>query len=373
MATPLNYKEIILSIGQWLMANYWGPLHKEVKANPELLRTIPGFLLKPEKLIYYMSQTHVGIEYQGPERISEIPAGNTLEAQLLDYSKHPCHILDEVVGFDYGNGAFRLPLAPVTSDLVLPTNAGADELIRLNWNWFAQDMTVGFNTSGIEIPRGQFTRLINARFFDASQKDGLRTRHIKWIDFIPCEYDDSGEESDAFSIWLDPYKKLAAADTRATYPLPDEFRIDRLQSMNRFIEFIGNKNNDEPSITRLLASDEFRFALKMRFSAKNVFAECLCEWQSEQRKAIKPDFFVVGSDGYADIVEFKLPEIQSGTVVGSSNRESFSATISSYISQTRVYRDYFDDPNNRAYVKKKFGFDVYKPAPSSDSWAAMAL
>lgn len=222
-------------------------------------------------------------------------------------------------------------------------------------------MFLSFNAAGVEVPKKQFTRIINARFFDATAKDGLKTRHIKWLDLIPCDYDDSGEEVDSFSVWLEPYLQLAKTDIYATYPLPNDFRIERLQQMNRFVEFIGDKNNNEPSITRLLASDDLRFAIKMRFSAKEVHAECLCEWQSENRKAIKPDFFVVGPDGYAEIVEFKLPDIKSGAIVGSENRETFSATINSYISQTRVYREYFDDPNNRSYIKRKYGFDVYKP------------
>lgn len=364
------------------MENYWGPIYHTVKSNPRLLQTIPGFLLKPDRLIYYMSQRHIGIEYQGPERLSELPAGHTLRATVLDYSKKDCHILDEIVGFDYEDGAYRIPLLPVTEDLILPTNAGADELMRLNWNWSAQNMMLSFNASGVEIPKNQFTRIINARFFDATAKDGLKTRHIKWLDLIPCDYDDSGNEFDSFSIWLEPYLKLAKADASATYPLPTDFRLDRLQQMNRFIEFIGDKNNDEPAITRLLASDDLRFAIKMRFSAKELHAECSCEWQSENRKAIKPDFFVVGPDGYAQIVEFKLPNTKSKAIVGSSNRETFSAELNSYISQTRVYREYFDDPNNRAYVKNKFGFDVYKPRRhlvvgrrwdfSSSEWRALA-
>ncbi len=305
MSAPLTYKEIVLKIGQWLMSNYWGPIHQAVKANPELLRTIPGFLLKPERLIYYMSRHHIGIEYQGPERIDNLPSGGFLEASVFDYSKKDCHILDEIVGFDFGDGAFRLPLAPITNDLVLPTNAGADELIRLNWNWSAQNMMLGFNIAGFEVPKDQFTRVVNARFFDSTAKDGLRTRHIKWLDLIPCSYDDSGNDTDTFDVWLDPYLELAKLDVCSTYPLPSDFRLNRLQQMNRFLEFIGDKNNDEPAITRLLSSDELQFALKMRFSAKAIHAECLCEWQSEDRKPIRPDFFVVGPDGYAEIVEPK--------------------------------------------------------------------
>ena len=203
--------------------------------------------------------------------------------------------------------------------------------------------------------------MINAKFFDATPESGLKTRHIKWLDIIPCKYDDSGDTLDSFKIWLEPFVKLAKIDVSATYPIPNDFRFGRLQQMNRFVEFIGNKDNSEPQITRLLYSEDLQFVLKMRFSAKEIHPECVCEWQSEKRKAIKPDLFVVGADGYADIVEFKLPNLLSSTVVGTANRETFNSSINSYISQTRVYKEYFDDPNNRKHIKEKYGFDVYKP------------
>jgi len=361
MSESYEYKDFVIKVGQWLMKNYWGPLYKAVKASPQLLETFPGFLLKPEMLVYYMGRTHIGIEYVGPERISTIPGVGTLEAKIFDYSLKDCNLLEEIIGFDYGEGALSMPLAPITEDLVLPTNAGADELERLNWNWTAQSMILGFNTACVEAPVGQFTRIINARFFDATPEGGLKTRHIKWLDLIPCKYDDSGDTLDEFSIWFDPFLKLVEFDNQATFPIPTDFRLARLQQMNRFVEFLGDKDNDEPAITKLLASEDLRFVLRMRFATRDVFPECICEWQNDDRKAIKPDFFVVGADGYADIVEFKLPEIKGSVIVGTENRETFSAVISSYVSQTRVYRDYFDDPNNRAYVKEKYGFDVYKP------------
>lgn len=47
--------------------------------------------------------------------------------------------------------------------------------------------------------------------------------------------------------------------------------------------------------------------------------------------------------------------------MGSENRETFSAWLNSYISQTRVYVSYFDDPNNRRWFEEKYGFKVHKP------------
>ncbi|CAA0113664.1 Uncharacterised protein [BD1-7 clade bacterium] len=356
-----HYMAFVKKLGGWLARNYWQPLYKHVRENPELLSRFPGYLLKPEKIIYYMGRTHIGVEYIGPERYSEFPKDGLVEIQIHDYSLRECNLIDEIVGFDYSDGRLKIPLSPLMEDLVLPTNAGADKLQSLGWRYASQDMFLSFNSAGVIAPENQFTRLINARFFDASEESGLKTRHIKHLDLIPCIFDDSGSDLDTFQVWLEPYRTLVESDRDATYPLPTDFKYQRLQKINRFIEFIGDLSNTEVKITQLLASEEFIFALKMRFSVTEVFPELNCAWQSEDRPAIKPDFFVVGADGYADIVEFKLPNLKGSSVVGRTNRETFSSTVNSYISQTRVYREYFDDPKNREYIKSEYGFDVYKP------------
>lgn len=377
------YKDFMLQIGQSLMKDYWHPMWKVVKANPELIPVIPGFLIHPEKLIYYMGRTHIGIEYVGPERLQELPDTHSkVEMQCFDYSLKESNLLDEIIGFDFGEGTLKLPLPPISYNLLLPTNAGADELHRLKWNWSAQNSIVGFNTNGVIAPKGQFTRIVNGRFFDAD-KSGLKVRYIRWLDLIPCDYDDSGGKFDTFSMNLSVFEKLAELDPRKAFPLPEDFRLDRLQKVNRFIELVGDHSLGERDITRALADDKYRFIISMRFSAKAVHAELLCEWQGVDRDAIQPDFFVVGSDGFADIVEFKLPGIDEKVVVGSSNRETFSAEINSYIAQTRVYREYFDDPRNRAYVKERYGFEVYKPRRflvigrrwhlNNEEWRAIAV
>ncbi len=193
------YKPIVLHIIQTLMRDYWGPLWNKVKDNPNLLETIPGFFLKPEKLIIYIGRTHIGIEYIGPERLNKIanePHG--VQVEYIDYSLKVCNLLEEIVGFKYEN-KHNLPLPSISNDLVLPTNAAFDELNKLKWRWAAQEMVMGINMGCVIAPEGQFTRLINARFYDADE-NGLRTRHVKWLDLIPCRYDDSGEEFDKFSI-----------------------------------------------------------------------------------------------------------------------------------------------------------------------------
>lgn len=360
MAEPHSFEAVVDSLGKGLMSRYWGPMHRLVAENPQLISVVPGFLIRPDQVIFYLGRTHLGVEYIGPERLKELPkGGHEVQVQVFDYTSCDHDLMEEIIGFSLGPG-IRFPLTPVSYDLVMPSSAGADELERLNWNWTAQEMMLAFGAGGLDLRQGQFTRLVNARFFDADE-GGLKTRHIKWLDLMPCEFDDTGDEIDEFTIDMSSLIALAEVDPLHPYPMPPDFRYERLERVNRFLEILGDRTLDEPSITRALATPELRFILEMRFSAVSVHPELFCEWQSEKRPAIKPDFMVVGPDGYADIVEFKLPELKGNAVVGATNREAFSAAINSYIAQTRTYREYFEDPNNRRHVLELHGIQVLKP------------
>lgn len=217
-----------------------------------------------------------------------------------------------------------------------------------------------FNTPSPEPMQGRFTRIINGMFFD-SDDSGLKTRRIKWLDFFPILFDGSGEEIDTISFSLDFMKSFVKHDAHYSYPLPDDYKFIQLPKINKFIEIWGNVNSSETDIAKFLSLKENEFILTMKFGAKEILSELTCEWQSENRDTIRPDFFVVQPNGYADIAEFKLPHIGKSFIVGGSNRETFSAWLNSYISQARVYSKYFDDPNNRRWFEQKYGFKVHKP------------
>ncbi|WMN12071.1 DUF4263 domain-containing protein [Marivirga salinae] len=213
------------------------------------------------------------------------------------------------------------------------------------------------------IPERQFSRIVNGLFFDADE-NGLKTRHIKWIDFIPVSYDDSQEGYDSYSINFGFYnEQLIELDAHYIYPLPDQedYKYTKLPQLNRFIELTGNSETSEPEITRFLEIDENKFILTMGFLGKKVFGQIKCEWQSEERDSIIPDFFIERPNGYSDIIEFKLPNLKGNSIVGKCNRGTFSTEINSYISQTRNYRTYFEDPNNRRWVEEKYQIKVHNP------------
>jgi hypothetical protein len=360
---PKDISGSAIEVGQKITEVYWTPLYKYLKANSRLIEAFTGFLLNHEKLIFYFGRTHLAIEYIGPERINELKSEGQAELRIFDYTLKDGNFFEQIVGFKFdGTSKMEFPLPPYAEDLIIPTNKGMDELVRLHWNFAAQNSLISINTKGFIIQEGSFTRLVNTLLFDADEK-GLKTRHIKWIDFLPLEYDDTGEIYDSFKINLGPLAKLVEHDAHYIYPLPykEDFKFTKLPQINRFIELSGRKGTAETDITSFLEKEENKFILSMAFLAKEIHPQVICKWQSEVKDDIKPDFFIVQPNGYANIVEFKLPFLKTDTVVGKSNRETFSAELNSYISQTRTYKTYFEDPNNRKWVEQKYGFKVHNP------------
>lgn len=346
---------------QELMKEYWEPLYNHIKNNPALIKTVPGFLLDHQGIIVYVGRTHIAIEYTGPEVISELKNEGVMQVQCHDYSTKDCNLFEQIIGFEYDSTLdLSMPLPPFSEDLLLPTNKGWDKLSELGWNFAAQNSIMGFNIPSPEPMPGQFTRIVNGMFFDADES-GLKSRRIKWLDFFPIHFDGSEEKSDCISFSVSNMKKLVSHDANYSYPMPDDYKYIQLPKINRFIEVWGNKDNTEPDITSHIARKENEFILTMKFGAIEIHSELTCEWQSEPRSPIRPDFFVVQPNGYADIVEFKLPDIGKHAIVGGRNRETFGAWLNSYISQTRVYSSYFDDPNNRKWFEQRYGFKVHKP------------
>lgn len=131
--------------------------------------------------------------------------------------------------------------------------------------------------------------------------------------------------------------------------------------LTSFITLIEKEGVRETEITQFLAVGRNQFILKLFFGAMKVHDEILCERQIDNQKPnLQPDFFVEMSNGYSDIVDFKLPSTKS-IVVGKDNRERFSASMNTHISQVENYRDYFDETNHREHIWNKYDIKVLKP------------
>ncbi len=374
----MEIKEAVFKIGNKFMKDYQGELWEIIKENPHLKSTFPAFLLNPEKLIYYFGKNHLAIEYIGNSLRNEYKSGYTLKVEFRDYTKHE-HFFDEILGFQYdGTSGIRAPLQGPIEGLYSPTNKAFDILKNNGWNFAAQSMALSMNINGFKFSANNFTRLVNC-FFYGADKNGLLVRNIKWLDVFPLKIEDVDDANELFKIALWPnMKNQALLDSKYIYPQPIDFQQEKLMCLNRFVELFSSSSINECDITSFLSQPENQFLLKMAFFAKEIHSEKKCEWQNEEKNPIQPDFFVSMPNGYSDIVEFKLPSTKGDTIVGRDNRESFSAEINSYISQTRVYKEYFEDSQNKKYVENKHGIKVLHPKRwlvigrrwmlSSDDW-----
>ena len=360
------YSDLVCQLLSSISEVYWTRMCNYIEENNVAHKDVNCFLLNPESMVIYFGQKFIAIEYCGNPYLEDFQTVTTRNITVRDFTKEKLstkQFIEKIIGFKYdGTSNINLPLfAGEYEDLIVPTNNGIDKLIELKWNFAAQDSVVSINSTGLDIADNQFVRLINTRFLDKKKGD-LKTRIIKWIDFLPCYYNEPDEgELDEIGFSVSIYDKLWYHDMLYKYPRPNDFKFSKLPQINRFIEFWGDSNYSEPEITSFLARDENKFILNMGFMGVGVYNEVLCEWQSEERENIKPDFFVLRANGYADIIEFKLPNMKSNSITGRNNREHFSSELNTYIAQTRVYATYFDDLNNRKWFEKKYGFKVYKP------------
>lgn len=345
---------------------YWSKMCSYIEENKIDYKDVNCFLLNPESIVIYFGHKFIAIEYCGNPYIQDFKVKSQLQVDVRDFTKEKLstkQFIEKIIGFKYDNeSGISIPLdSGIYEDLIVPTNDGMDKMVDLKWNFTSQDSIMGINVSGLDIIDNQFVRLINCSFFDEQNGD-LKTRVIKWIDILPYSYSEPDEgEYDEMKFDLRVYCQLWKHDMFYKYPKPKDFKFSKLPQVNRFIEFFGDSSYSETEITSFLAIDENKFILNMGFMGTGIYEEVLCEWQSENRDSIRPDFFVLRANGYADIIEFKLPNIKSKAIVGKNNREHFNSEINTYIAQTRVYVTYFDDPNNRRWFEERYGFKVHKP------------
>lgn len=361
---PGFHKDLALQMTNKIMRAYWGPMERELKVHPELKKTIPTFLVNPEKLTFYVGKTHFGLEYYGPITKDVPNDRGRLDVSVFDYRETE-NLIDEIIGINYDDSTaknLRLHLPEISHDLYCPTNKAHDAMLANGWNFAAQDMFLMLNCPGFSLEPNRFARIIDSYFYDADN-NRLKVRHVKWLDLFPCQHKlnvDDEHDSMGISFFQNP-EKQAQSDARVTLRQPPNYQIDKLRQLNRFVEIAFSIDTSEPEITTFLAAQENQFIIKMAFFAKAIYPQKKCQWAEAGKKAIKPDFFTEQPNGFSDIVEFKLPDFGGSATTGSENRETFSAKLSAYVAQTRVYEEYFEDPRNKSYVAEQHGITVQYP------------
>jgi hypothetical protein len=342
---------------EYLDHAYRTKLRDIAENDAELRKTMPGMLVAPDGMTVYLGDTHLAIEHFGP---ANVPTKSIegVKVSFFDY-RGDGDFISNIIGMKFHATGPRIALAPsdLYWNLFVPTSTDAVELMmEIGWDLTAENMAFMMNSGGISLPDGQFARMVNC-FFYGKENERLRTRRIQWIDFFPLTYEpvDADNSNVEVRLWPD-MDHTVDHDAHMQFPRPSLFENERLGLLNRFRELILTPGISEPKITRWLAQPAHQFILRMALPAVGLLAQKKCKWMNEpSREPIIPDFFAVKPNGFADIVEFKLPELKGDATVGKVNRESFSAEVNSYVAQTHCYKEYFEDSSNRKHLKTRYG------------------
>ena len=76
-------------------------------------------------------------------------------------------------------------------------------------------------------------------------------------------------------------------------------------------------------------------------------------------QTLLPDFFMESVTGFCDILEIKLPRIK--LIAGRKDRFRHTFKVSSAISQTQTYRDFFENDKNRRWFERRYKLIVFRP------------
>jgi hypothetical protein len=342
---------------------YWDKLRALARQDLSRRAVMPGMIVQPDRMVVYLGDTHIAVEYFGPIAVpAELP-DNAVQVTFIDCRE--ADLVSAIVGFEFPGTGVKIPIKPrgVLTNQFVPVNVDTTIMMLDNgWDMTAEDMAFWSNASGVELPENDTARMINC-FFYSLEEERLKTRRLQWVDFFSIKFEPVDEENSNVTVEMWPsFDVMVEFDSRIQYPKPVAFESERLSILNRFRELILSPGVTEPQITSWLSNPAHQFILRMAIPAVQLSSQRECAWQTEpNRPAIIPDFFATHANGFCDIVEFKLPTLKGETVVGTVNRERFSAEISSYIAQTRVYKEYFNEKANRDYVSQQHGINVYAP------------
>lgn len=191
----------------------------------------------------------------------------------------------------------------------------------------------------------------NVTFFWTDINGALKIRHINFLEIMPVADEGWGyHDSESFE---------QLANFLLEYKVP-HFDVRLHAILNNLIELINLPDTKETQITKFL--NENPEILELAFGAKKIYAEKILEWQyQKERNNLKPDFILEMMDSYCDILEFKLPNLKTDSIVGQENRKQPSFEIDSAIAQINAYEEWSIQEINQEWLKSQYNIKILNP------------
>jgi len=192
----------------------------------------------------------------------------------------------------------------------------------------------------------------NTNFFWTDEEGRLKIKHIDFLEIFPR--DDDG------NVYYHDTSALGNfANFILNYKVPT-YKTKLHGILNEFIEFINLPDITETQITTFLSNNPE--ILQLAFGVNELNPQILLEWQySTEKNNLQPDFLPIRMDGYADLMEFKLPYLKGNPMVGTPERRHPAFEIDTAISQLDTYEEWCSQQVNINWLEKNKGIKILYP------------
>lgn len=331
-------------IADLLGEHVFAPLRVSILRNPSLRNTLhPAFPFPREVRIGFLDDSLV-VEFVGPEApdeeqfelvISYSPGVKVMEYLGVDLSEVMCNSVpcsESIENLRIFLGSALVKLCDYFYDFTQMPN---DQLVGayLDFSQAKNPLTVS-----------------NTSIYWTTKDEQLKVRHIDMLHFVPVSENGWGYYNEC------ALKEFKMQLEQSIFP---KYEMRLHKALNDFIEFIET-DHSEPEITAYLESNPE--ILQLSFGAHRLNPQTELIWQSESgRQNLKPDFMPQRMDGFADILEFKLPRLKARPIVGGENREQPSHEVDAAIAQIHTYQEWCEQKVNCSWLEAEKGIKLGHP------------
>lgn len=317
-----NIDNVITDISSRLKDAVFGKIYDILEQKPSLRKNLNPAFPFPREIRIGLLKEYLVIEYLGPERRNErsFKVASVRRETLLDFLEIDiAHLNNPTLpvpdGIENYNLFLGYSLKPLSNYLYNFVDGRDYSLINGI-----------FDFDSIKEP----IHISNSTFFWTDEAGALKIRRIDFLEIWPARPE----------AWVyrtkESFSEFADFIIQCSVPTYD---VKLHETLNRFIELIHVADIPETTVTKFLG--DHPEILQLALGANQLNPQVLLEWQYQTDKGnLQPDFMPVGMDGYADIVEFKLPHLKSKPIVGSDTRSQPSFEIDSALAQIDEYEDW---------------------------------
>lgn len=345
------FRTMVEEIGAELNDLVFPALALALEAEPRLRSRLSPAFPFPQKVRVGVTSTHMCVEFVGPEdpddpsfEIEGVWAPDSTVSDFLGIDLSAIHVPMAIPHTDHlENVRFFLGESMnMLGDYMYDVVANPSDLVLNGY--------VDFSVA--KAP----TYVSNTAFLWSDAEGAIRVRHIDFMELMPIVEED-GQTGWAYRTRESMRDNLVPF--LLSYHVP-RYDVALHRTLNAFIELVHASDATEPRITKYLS--EHPEILQLAFGCDALNPQTRLEWQYETDKEdLQPDFMPVKMDGYADILEFKLPWLKSKGVVGSATRTKPSAEVDAALAQIDEYAEWCDEEVNRRWLEQEKGIRVYAP------------